>query len=358
MTIYIVTNMYPTVERPSLGAFVKNIHLILERDFDVEVIKLNSTTGFFSKLFQYLNFYIKTFKSALFSKQSDVFYLHYPSHTFLPFILISRLKNFKIITHVHGGDVKLMYGANKFFFKIKRFIVRKAFSSSLTILVPSTTYLKFLVDEYSLQPAKVRVSPSGGIDRKNFFRFRDFSERKYDFAYVGRLESNKNLPNIISFFNRLIIENQDLKILIVGNGTLFPLVAALHLKFKDSCVILEAVSQNQLIDVYNDIKVLVYPSYSESLGLVPLEALCCGCNVILSPLDVFTDMLGSFSPFIAKGFDSDSLYSTSSELLKLNVTEVEDEKSKVVDTILKRLDSERVSQDLTNFFMSLIYENK
>ncbi|WP_250113480.1 glycosyltransferase [Escherichia coli] len=49
-------------------------------------------------------------------------------------------------------------------------------------------------------------------------------------------------------------------------------------------------TQKELSEWYKRVSILIYPSSSESLGLVPLEALACGTDVLLSPIDAFLNL--------------------------------------------------------------------
>ena len=40
-----------------------------------------------------------------------------------------------------------------------------------------------------------------------------------------------------------------------------------------------------LCDIYNNHEVFVLPSFSEGIPMVPIEAMACGCKVVISDLD-------------------------------------------------------------------------
>ncbi|WP_140251970.1 glycosyltransferase, partial [Vibrio parahaemolyticus] len=54
---------------------------------------------------------------------------------------------------------------------------------------------------------------------------------------------------------------------------------------------LPPMSQSELVLWYNKINTLIYPSDSESLGLVPIEAMACGAQVVLSDIPAFTELV-------------------------------------------------------------------
>ena len=53
---------------------------------------------------------------------------------------------------------------------------------------------------------------------------------------------------------------------------------------KNKINILPAMSQTELAKEYNSHDILILPSFSEGLPMVPIEALACGCRVVISDL--------------------------------------------------------------------------
>ena len=50
------------------------------------------------------------------------------------------------------------------------------------------------------------------------------------------------------------------------------------------------VSNNQLINLYSNAKILIFPSFYEGFGLPPLEAMSCKCPVIISDIPVLKEL--------------------------------------------------------------------
>jgi D-inositol-3-phosphate glycosyltransferase len=102
--------------------------------------------------------------------------------------------------------------------------------------------------------------------------------------FVGRIERLKGLERVImalpflsTFKPKLVIVGED------GNrpGEVrdLKLLAVKH-DVTDSVVFRGLVPYEQLAEYYNAADVCVFPSYYESFGLVPLEALACGTPVV------------------------------------------------------------------------------
>ncbi len=111
---------------------------------------------------------------------------------------------------------------------------------------------------------------------------------------VGSLDPRKNLQRVLEAVERLG-HLRDVKFVIVGGAN--PRVFA---SGRDSLVhetqqIVYAgyVSDEELKALYEDAACLVYPSLYEGFGLPPLEAMYCGCPVIVSTHPSLSEACGS-----------------------------------------------------------------
>ncbi|EEZ85698.1 conserved hypothetical protein [Vibrio harveyi 1DA3] len=231
----------------------------------------------------------------------------------IPFVLLSYIGiKPRIVSHVHGGDVKLLNGFSCNQYKVKRKIVQRALNISDKIVVPSYSYSKYVQQEYGVSDDKILVYPSGGVDLDKF-KILPIERKKNFLGYAGRLIKSKNVDVII----RALAKLPDFQLEIVGDGnqksTLIALTKELGVDHRVS--FLPPMSQDELICWYNKVDTLIYPSDSESLGLVPIEAMACGAQVVLSDIPAFTEL----------------------EALSLNVCTVNEKKSEsYAEAILKK----------------------
>ena len=143
---------------------------------------------------------------------------------------------------------------------------------------------------YDVPPEKVSVLPCG----VNLEQFRPLDKTAMRLKlglgenplilFVGRIERLKGLERIImalsyltSIKPRLVVVGED------GNrsGEIQNLkLLAIKQDVADSVVFKGLAPYEQLVEYYNAADVCVFPSYYESFGLVPLEALACGTPVV------------------------------------------------------------------------------
>jgi glycosyltransferase involved in cell wall biosynthesis len=122
--------------------------------------------------------------------------------------------------------------------------------------------------------------------------------------YVGNVKPHKNLSTLIRAFE-LIKDRNAIDLVIVGKKEGFiikdKLVESLAKKFEDRICFTGIVDDHELIKYYTCARVLVLPSLYEGFGLPPLEAMACGCPVVVSNLASLPEVCGDaavyFDPY-------------------------------------------------------------
>lgn len=120
--------------------------------------------------------------------------------------------------------------------------------------------------------------------------------------FVGTLEPRKNLERLIKAFYQFKVKT-DYKhnLIMVGEKgwkyqAIFKKVKSLNLN--KEVVFTGHVTNNNLILLYNQASLLVFPSLYEGLGLPPLEAMACGCPVITSKISSLPEYCGKAAYYI------------------------------------------------------------
>lgn len=114
---------------------------------------------------------------------------------------------------------------------------------------------------------------------------------------VGTLEPRKNIPFLIDAYRKLRIDSEiDVPLVLIGRkgwiyDTIFQTIANYNLT--DSVIHLEGIFDEELAHFYHGAGVLVTPSHYEGFGLPALEAMHCGCPVIVSNRGSLPEIAGS-----------------------------------------------------------------
>jgi glycosyltransferase involved in cell wall biosynthesis len=111
---------------------------------------------------------------------------------------------------------------------------------------------------------------------------------------VGTLEPRKNLPFLIRAFRQMRHANQTkLGLVLVGRTGWRSAALQGELGREAEDVVLTGfVPQADLVALYNLAEVFVLPSLYEGFGLPPLEAMACGCPVIVSNRGSLPEVVG------------------------------------------------------------------
>jgi len=145
------------------------------------------------------------------------------------------------------------------------------------------------------------------------------SDWKYDFIYVGRLVSEKGLPELINAFNLLVStpRYQDQKLAIVGSGRMKNQLEKMtkDLSLQANVSFLGSKFGSELVDIINQAKIGIVPSaYEEPMGGVSLELLAAGKNIIVSEDGGHAECVGDAGMKFKNG-DAKSLYECMLKLL-------------------------------------------
>lgn len=123
------------------------------------------------------------------------------------------------------------------------------------------------------------------VDKK----FRPHYDNHHNELYLLAVSSDfshKNFESLVKAF--LLLNHPTLKLKIVGNkGSI-----AIQYQNEKNINFLGRVSDEQLIELYQNAYAFVFPSLYEGFGIPPLEAQACGCPVISSNLSVMPEVLG------------------------------------------------------------------
>lgn len=286
--ILLISNMYPSSDNPEFGIFVANIVSDLESNgYQIEkCVRTRKGNNKIEKTLSYLFFYLKVLYRLIFHRY-DYAYCHYVSHTSLPLLLAKALcRKIRVVSHVHGGDVKLLTGRSAYFHKIKEFLTKRILALSSSIICPSEHYAEFLKNKYELSSSNIVVYPSGGVKQCFSYSEKEVPRTSYlRIGYAGRLVKSKNVDLIISAAASL----NNIHLSIVGDGEEEQRLYSLAKHSKTKIEFNGPLSHNQLAHWFRTIDILVYPSDSESLGLVPLEAMSTGVYCILSDIPAFRE---------------------------------------------------------------------
>jgi D-inositol-3-phosphate glycosyltransferase len=190
-----------------------------------------------------------------------------------------------------------------------------------------------LVSLYDACPDNVAVVMPGvdlynfTSDRKDARKNLGLEKSKLIISFVGRIQPHKGPEILIRAVNEMMTHNPelrvDLRVLIAGgvsgvkNNEDIRLRELVNwLKLDDVIKFLEPISREKLPDLYRSSDLVCVPSYSESFGLVALEAQACGTPVVASAVGgLRTAVADGISGVLVDGHDPRAWSSVLARLL-------------------------------------------
>ena len=140
------------------------------------------------------------------------------------------------------------------------------------------------------------------------------------FLMVSTLEPRKNHLRAIQAFSRYQIDHPEYSLVLVGRrGWLFePIFTEIcNLGIQKKVVFLDNITNQQLVDLYNLAKLLVYPSIYEGFGFPILEAMACGCLVLTSNVSSMPEIAGDAAIYVDP-YSVDSIFHGMVEAMSSN----------------------------------------
>ena len=142
------------------------------------------------------------------------------------------------------------------------------------IITPSEAIRREVIAHFRFDPAKVRAIPLAAGPDFRPVNAAPLHPRPY-FLFTGTLEPRKNIPALIEAWQRA---KTDADLVLIGrkraDAPALPDLPGLHW--------LGELPDAQLPAYYSQALAFVYPSHYEGFGLPVLEAMQCGCPVVIS----------------------------------------------------------------------------
>jgi len=200
----------------------------------------------------------------------------------------------------------------KFFWKLKQNV---AIRQADLIATVSEYSKKQIVEYFKLPESRLRIISEGArpvfkvleqTDETIETLARHGLERGEKFLlYVGGISPHKNLAVLINAFEKISVNQTDVKLVLVGDYKDDPFFSAYpslkkqvaELKLDDKVVFTGFIPDEDLAQLYNTAQLLVFPSLEEGFGLPAIEAMSCGTPVAASNCSSLPEVLGEAGRF-------------------------------------------------------------
>lgn len=242
------------------------------------------------------------------ARSADVVDAHFALYAFWPCVY-GKLKGVPLVVHFQGPwaqESKIANLESMVVTKIKRSIEKQTYSKAAQIVVLTGAFRRILVENYGIDPWRIKVIPPGVDlevfgpgDRQNS---RDhFKLLKTDLVavVVRRMVARMGIDTLLRAWPRVLSTSPGAILLLVGDGLQRKALEKLagDLEIAGSVKFLGRVDDARLVHCYRAADVAVVPSHAlEGFGLVVLEALACGTPVVATDAGGLPEALAPLDP--------------------------------------------------------------
>ncbi|MCL2116166.1 MAG: glycosyltransferase family 4 protein [Methanobrevibacter sp.] len=210
----------------------------------------------------------------------DIIHGHYIYPSGLVAVLAGIFTKKKVYVTSHGSDMFCLYPKHKFIQPLIKFVLKRA---DIVLVVSEALKKEVLKLNIPNMKNKIRINWNT-VDIEKFQPNEEYKFKKElkiaknhpIILFVGNIIKRKNVATIIDA-KKLVQE--DCTLVIVGDG---PLLSNLKSKVENEKIanVIFTGARGDIEHIIPSSDVLILPSFSESFGLVLIEALACGKPVI------------------------------------------------------------------------------
>lgn len=233
-------------------------------------------------------------------RKGDVAVVH--AHWLIPQgLLMALLRRFKLVqtpflVTSHGADLFALKG--RVMTAGKRLVLEEA--SSITVVSEA---MREPLRQLGVEQSRVHVEPMGVDLSDRFFEDATVERSKNQLLFVGRIVEKKGLRHLIDALPLVRKERPDVELVVVGFGPDAEAcrLQAIELGLSEHVRFVGPVQQAELPNYYRRAALFVAPFVEaasgdqEGLGLVVVEAMGCGCPVVVSELAATRELLSLHS---------------------------------------------------------------
>jgi glycosyltransferase involved in cell wall biosynthesis len=221
--------------------------------------------------------------------QPDVIHISTPGLVGLTGYFIAKRLKVPIYGTYHTDFASYLYSNtnSKLVKKITRFFEKKFYKGCKGVFLRSDTYRGLIENEFQINPKNVFTLPAGiniahfslSYRDTNYWEQYDIPKDTIKALYVGRVTSEKNIAFLLELWKKNHTPTDNKWLILVGSGSFYKKrheYEPYHIKF------LGHQDKEALKTIYASSDFFVFPSNSDTLGQVVIEAMASALAVIVS----------------------------------------------------------------------------
>ncbi|MGM0407608.1 MAG: glycosyltransferase family 4 protein [Bacteroidota bacterium] len=294
--------------------------------------------------------YSKKKIQRLISFKPDVIICHL-YNSYFTFHWLAEKLNAPLIIGIHMSDIRI--SKNKF----HRWHQNKIFAKASAFACRSFSYERLFQKQFPGFKEKTFVALSGIPDKYIGLKKIKGKRNKLNIITVSSLIKRKQIDKILLALST-IPKNIDWGYKIIGSGTEKQNLETIitNLKLTEKVQMCGQYSRDKVIEELLKSDVFVLPSYNETLGLVYLEAMACGCVTIGSKNEGIDGIIvDGENGFLCDPFDEESITQKIKNVIYLN----KQERDRIIHNAKASIDSFSIKNKAQEYIDNInIYINR
>ncbi len=223
----------------------------------------------------------KRVRSAVEEFQPDIIVCH---HLYLVTSLVRKVfPEKKVFAFCHNTDLRQMKKI-----PLRREFIRSQIKHLDGIFALHDEQKKEICQIYDVDEAKICVV-GAGYNQTVFHRLEEIEKEKnrYRFIFAGKISEKKGVMSLIKSLSYLPWKKDEAEFILAGgygNQEEYDTIVSMAQNAPFDVVFAGKLTQTELAKEYNKSHVFILPSFSEGMPLTMIEAMSCGCKVVITDL--------------------------------------------------------------------------
>jgi glycosyltransferase involved in cell wall biosynthesis len=170
-----------------------------------------------------------------------------------------------------------------------------------------------IVETLHIEPNKITVIPEGVeeifspiknklVIKNTIIRYK--LPKKY-ILHVGMNFENKNIESLLKIFSYLSARDPSIYLVKVGQPWMQQQLDYINnYSLSDKVIHIGHIARSDLPTIYSLATLLIHPSHTEGFGFTVLEAMACGCPVVVSDIPALKELVGESGLYISPNVTS------------------------------------------------------
>lgn len=244
-------------------------------------------------------------------------------------ILIKKSKNNVLIIHdlIYFNKFETKSLKQKLGAMYRRFVVPRIINKFEHIITVSEYSKSELLNRFNIDARNINVIPNSiNFNEQDVALNPKYSDRENYILHIGGEPEYKNSKSLLYAFSKLPKETQkSYKVKIIGIRDKNVLVQyraiASDLSVLDAIEFLPYQSDEQIIHLFRNAKMLVFPSFDEGFGIPIIESYKYGCPLLCSSTSCFPEIAGNAALYFDPANEDSIASAILSSIEDFNLTE-------------------------------------